>query len=680
MSIALLSALPSGFAASYRAFLASVGIDAVGLARVGESLTYRSLDGIALQSVPNLAYLARNASCRSHFDGLGVGDRPKTIVSCAVALDEMPDCAIAGGFARYCVCGDYHKVLRERLARLCDFLSDSIQLGAWRICIDTAPILEREWAVRAGMGHIGFNRMVIHPTLGSHIMLGEVLVEADLMPYRDILACETKPIVRTQMNDRTESIENVESNEAIESIAPRESIVKNESTEKVESSLEIELIAPSESIVKSESIVQSELIEKVESIEERGLIEKVESIVKNESNKKRELIEDVKSNEAIESIAPSELIVKSESTERVESSLEIELIVPSELIEKVESNKRELIEDVESNEAIESIAPRESMAKIESNKRELIEDVESNEAIELIVPRESMAKIESNERIELIEKVESIAPRESMAKIESIEERGLIEKVESIEERGLIEKVESIEERESNKKRELIEDVKSNEAIESIAPRESMAKIESNERIELIEEVESIEERESIVRIGGEQNSEFEDNIEEYLRYCTPGCMRCCKRGWRRCVASCPTGALSESGYDVSRCLSYWSTQHRGLVPEEMARAMGARLWGCDSCQTNCPWVRRAAPRPVGTTPLSELTLGDILTSSGKQLQKHLAQSPLGDAHPSMVVRNACIVVANTGNDAYRGELERLAQNHATDWVRHTALWALDFV
>ena len=484
MSIALLSALPSGFAASYRAFLASVGIDAVGLARVGESLTYRSLDGIALQSVPNLAYLARNASCRSHFDGLGVGDRPKTIVSCAVALDEMPDCAIAGGFARYCVCGDYHKVLRERLARLCDFLSDSIQLGAWRICIDTAPILEREWAVRAGMGHIGFNRMVIHPTLGSHIMLGEVLVEADLMPYRDILACETKPIVRTQMNDRTESIENVESNEAIESIAPRESIVKNESTEKVESSLEIELIAPSESIVKSESIVQSELIEKVESIEERGLI----------------------------------------------------------------------------------------------------------------------------------------------------------------------------------------------------APRESMAKIESNERIELIEKVESIEERESIVRIGGEQNSEFEDNIEEYLRYCTPGCMRCCKRGWRRCVASCPTGALSESGYDVSRCLSYWSTQHRGLVPEEMARAMGARLWGCDSCQTNCPWVRRAAPRPVGTTPLSELTLGDILTSSGKQLQKHLAQSPLGDAHPSMVVRNACIVVANTGNDAYRGELERLAQNHATDWVRHTALWALDFV
>ncbi len=466
MSIALLSALPSGFATSYRAFLASVGIDAVGLARVSESLTYRSLDGIALQSVPNLAYLARNASCRSHFDGLGVGDRPKTIVSCAVALDEMPDCAIAGGFARYCVCGDYHKVLRERLTRLCDFLSDSIQLGAWRICIDTAPILEREWAVRAGMGHIGFNRMVIHPTLGSHIMLGEVLVEADLMPYRDILACETKPIVRTQRNDRTELIENIES------------------------------------------------IEKNESIEKRESIEKVE------------------------------------------------LIAPSELIEKVESNA----------------------------------------SSELIVQNES------NEKSELIKKVES------------------------------------------------------------------------NASSELIEKNESNEKREWIVRIGSEQNSVFEEDTEEYLRYCTPGCMRCCKRGSRRCVASCPTGALSESGYDVSRCLSYWSTQHRGKVPEEMARAMGARLWGCDSCQTNCPWVRRAAPRPVGTTPLSELTLGDILTSSGKQIQKRLAQSPLGDAHPSMIVRNACIVVANTGNDAYRGELERLAQNHATDWVRHTALWALDFV
>ena len=302
-------------------------------------------------------------------------------------------------------------------------------------------------------------------------------------------------------------------------------------------------------------------------------------------------------------------------------------------------------------EKVESIEERESIVKNESNKkRELIEDVKSNEAIESIAPRESIVKNESTEKVESSLEIELIAPSESIVKSESIVQSELIEKVESIEER------------------------------ESIAPRESMAKIESNERIELIEEVESIEERESIVRIGGEQNSEFEDNIEEYLRYCTPGCMRCCKRGWRRCVASCPTGALSESGYDVSRCLSYWSTQHRGLVPEEMARAMGARLWGCDSCQTNCPWVRRAAPRPVGTTPLSELTLGDILTSSGKQLQKHLAQSPLGDAHPSMVVRNACIVVANTGNDAYRGELERLAQNHATDWVRHTALWALDFV
>lgn len=538
MSIALLSTLPSGFATSYRAFLALVGIDAVGLARVSESLTYRSIDGIALQSVPNLAYLARNASCRSHFDGLGVGDRPKTIVSCAVALDEMPDCAIAGGFARYCVCGDYHKVLRERLARLCDFLSDSIQLGAWRICIDTAPILEREWAVRAGMGHIGFNRMVIHPTLGSHIMLGEVLVEADLMPYRDILACETKPIVRTQRNDRTESIENVES------IAPSESIVKSE------------LIAPSELIVKSES------------------------------------------NEAIDSIAPSESMARIESNEKIE------------LVENVES-----IVKNESNEEIESIAPSESI-----EERELIENVESNE------------------RIELNEKIESIKNVESMAIIESNER------------------------------------IESNEKIEMIKNVEPIVKNESNEKIESIEKVESI------VRIGGEHNSELEEDTEEYLRYCTPGCMRCCKRGSRRCVASCPTGALSESGYDVSRCLSYWSTQHRGVVPEEMARAMGARLWGCDSCQANCPWVRRAAPRPVGTTPLSELTLGDILTSSGKQLQKRLAQSPLGDAHPSMVVRNACIVVANTGNDAYRGELERLAQNHATDWVRHTALWALDFV
>lgn len=371
-----MGSLPEGFKASYGEFLSTIGIDAVGLARVGESVTYRALAGVlTTDRAPNLSYLARNGDCRARFDGLEVGEgkRPKTIVSCAVALDAMPRCSIAGVFARYCVCGDYHKTLRERLTRLCEFMSQSIPLGAWRICVDTAPILEREWAVRAGLGHIGFNRMLIHPKYGSHIMLGEILLEADLMDYREILAFETSPI-----------------------------------------------------------------------------------------------------------------------------------------------------------------------------------DLAS-----------------------------------------------------------------------------------------------------------------------------GERNSIPEEIAEGYLAYCTPGGMKCCKSGHRRCVASCPTGALSELGYDVSRCLSYWSTQHRGVVPEEMARAMGDRLWGCDSCQRDCPWTRRASSRVEGATPLSRLTFEDIFTSSGKRLQKQLAQTPLCDAHPGMVVRNACIVVANTGNAAHRDHLRHLAQNHATEWVRQTAQWAL---
>lgn len=84
----------------------------------------------------------------------------------------------AGGYthpliADYALGEDYHRVIPRRLAPLVSFLSS---LGAFsRICVDSAPVLERYWAVKAGIGFIGRNRQLIIPGIGSGVFLAEIV-------------------------------------------------------------------------------------------------------------------------------------------------------------------------------------------------------------------------------------------------------------------------------------------------------------------------------------------------------------------------------------------------------------------------------------------------------------------------------------------------------------------------
>jgi epoxyqueuosine reductase len=84
--------------------------------------------------------------------------------------------------AAYAQRGDYHPGLRKALRPLAADLRAAVPGSATKICIDTAPILEREAAARAGVGWIGKNTLVVHPEHGCYTLLGLILWTGEVPP------------------------------------------------------------------------------------------------------------------------------------------------------------------------------------------------------------------------------------------------------------------------------------------------------------------------------------------------------------------------------------------------------------------------------------------------------------------------------------------------------------------
>jgi epoxyqueuosine reductase len=128
-----------------------------------------------------MGYLA--ADCEPRRDPRALLDSARTLVSVALSYAH-PDAPPAPGaratIARYARGADYHMILKGRLTRLA--AAAEARRGrplAARACVDTAPLLEREAAHAAGLGFLAKNTLVIAPGLGSYILLGELLTDAE---------------------------------------------------------------------------------------------------------------------------------------------------------------------------------------------------------------------------------------------------------------------------------------------------------------------------------------------------------------------------------------------------------------------------------------------------------------------------------------------------------------------
>lgn len=126
-----------------------------------------------------MTYLEKYGDIRANPSLLLPGAR--SVVSCAFNYWWGKCTESPLQWASYALGDDYHDVVRSRLQGVADWIR--AEFGAeCRVCVDTAPIPERYWAVRSGIGFIGLNRQLIIPGAGSRFLLGEIVTTLELSP------------------------------------------------------------------------------------------------------------------------------------------------------------------------------------------------------------------------------------------------------------------------------------------------------------------------------------------------------------------------------------------------------------------------------------------------------------------------------------------------------------------
>jgi epoxyqueuosine reductase len=128
-----------------------------------------------------MSYMARDPAQRA--DPRLLLASAKSVV--CVALNyyqpgKHSDAADTGKISRYAWGDDYHEVLRDKLRSLLEWIREREPEVEGRICVDSSPMMDKAWAVRAGFGWIGKHTNLITKEYGSWVFLGELLLSVEL--------------------------------------------------------------------------------------------------------------------------------------------------------------------------------------------------------------------------------------------------------------------------------------------------------------------------------------------------------------------------------------------------------------------------------------------------------------------------------------------------------------------
>lgn len=161
----------------------AAGIDRIAIAAthiVPDPVTDGYRQWLAEGNHATMDYLERYLDVRRDPELLLPGAR--SVITCAVSYyHTAAQPAGAPLIAMYAHGDDYHDVMRDMMRPVADYIAATYGAET-RICVDTAPVHERYWAVASGLGFRGLNGLVIVPGLGSYCFLGEIFTTAGLEP------------------------------------------------------------------------------------------------------------------------------------------------------------------------------------------------------------------------------------------------------------------------------------------------------------------------------------------------------------------------------------------------------------------------------------------------------------------------------------------------------------------
>lgn len=187
----------------------SLGLSALGVAASGPAKTFDLfVQRVSMGQCADLTYLTDDVEAHRSPTSVLLDARSLVVVALSESalkdesreaaaeiyaspeLQSSQDGSPTGRVSGYATCLDYHDVLKKKLRALSQYLKAQFPAASIRATVDTAPLLEKNWACEAGFGFVGLHSLVIHPKLGSRIFLGEILVSVDFeeltgLPDRD---------------------------------------------------------------------------------------------------------------------------------------------------------------------------------------------------------------------------------------------------------------------------------------------------------------------------------------------------------------------------------------------------------------------------------------------------------------------------------------------------------------
>ena len=168
--------LSLGIAAQIKRRARELGFDLVGIAPATPSgYRHHFRQWLDSRQAGEMKYLAQRFDERTDPAAYLPGAASVIAVGLNYFVPLQPPPAGHGRIARYALGDDYHQIIKGRLHQLADWIRQIAPEAKTRCAVDTAPVMEKELAARAGIGWIGKNTCVINHQIGSWILLGEVL-------------------------------------------------------------------------------------------------------------------------------------------------------------------------------------------------------------------------------------------------------------------------------------------------------------------------------------------------------------------------------------------------------------------------------------------------------------------------------------------------------------------------